>query len=138
MQYVNYEEAIVQHYGIELVGWTYDKFVNPSELSTAIEPMHKLLNAINNGDCKFIKLTKEGCQKRLEEYRAKVAAGEQMVRERKTHSDAGIKRKGKAKEVTNDSTDNEDASDVDDHHKCRLTTLKRRRVSETSSGNESG
>ncbi|KAF8238414.1 hypothetical protein L208DRAFT_1242486, partial [Tricholoma matsutake] len=59
MHYVNYEEAIIQHYGIEFIGWTYDKFINPSELSTAIEPLHKLLDAINNGNCKFVKLTKE-------------------------------------------------------------------------------
>ena len=59
MQYVNYEEAIIQRYGIELKGWTYDNFVNPSELSTSLPSLQKLLNAINTGDCKFVKLTAE-------------------------------------------------------------------------------
>lgn len=38
MQYVNYEESIVQRYGVVLEGWTFDRFVNPSELSTALPP----------------------------------------------------------------------------------------------------
>ena len=76
MHYKNYEEAIVQCYDIELIGWTYNKFINPSELSTAIEPLHKLLDVINNGNCKFVKLMKEEQQKWLDTYRAKVMAGE--------------------------------------------------------------
>lgn len=76
MHYKNYEEAIVQRYDIELIGWTYNKFINPSELSTAIEPPHKLLDVINNGNCKFVKLMKEEQQKWLDTYRAKVMAGE--------------------------------------------------------------
>jgi hypothetical protein len=54
MNYINYEEAIVQRYGIELVGWTYDKFVNPSEFSSALGPLRKLIDAINAGECKFV------------------------------------------------------------------------------------
>ena len=57
MCYVDYEEKIVQRYGIELVGWTYEKFVNPSELSTSLPGLQQLLDAINNGTCKFVKLT---------------------------------------------------------------------------------
>ena len=57
MYYVDYEEKIVQRYGIELVGWTYEKFVNPSELSTSLPGLQQLLDAINNGSCKFIKLS---------------------------------------------------------------------------------
>jgi hypothetical protein len=143
MHYVNYEEAIVQRYGIELIGWTYDKFVNPSELSTAIEPLRKLLDAINNGHCKFVKLTKEERQKRLETYRAKIATGELKAQGRKTCCDAGVKRKGKAKKtVTNDgsssddeedlSDDTDEVSDQESRHKQRAT-IKRRRVSNSES-----
>lgn len=93
MQYVNYEEAIVQRYGIELQGWTYDKLVNPSELSTAVDPLRKLLNAINSGDCKFVKLTAEERRKRRETYNAKIASGELKAHTRKTRSDSGKKKK---------------------------------------------
>jgi hypothetical protein len=57
MQYVNYEEAIVQCYGVLLKGWTFNRFVNPSELSTSLPPLQKLLNALNDGSCKIVKLT---------------------------------------------------------------------------------
>ena len=89
MQYVNYEEAIVQRYGIDLQGWTYNKFVNPSELSTALPPLRNLLDAINAGNCKFVKLTAEELHKRLESYKKKVASGELKIHERKKRSDAG-------------------------------------------------
>ena len=89
MQYVNYEEAIVQRYGIDLQGWTYDKFVNPSDLSSALPPLRKLLDAINVGNCKFVKLTAEELRKRLESYKKKIASGELKIHKRKKRSDAG-------------------------------------------------
>jgi hypothetical protein len=95
MNYINYEEAIVQRYSIELVGWTYDKFVNPSEFSLALAPLRRLIDAINAGECKFVRLKAEERQKRLETYKAKIAAGELKARERKTRSDAGKKKKRK-------------------------------------------
>ena len=57
MHYTDYEEKVVQHYGVELIGWTYKKLVNPSELSTSLPGLCQLLEAINTGSCKFIKLT---------------------------------------------------------------------------------
>lgn len=42
MNYVNYEEAIVQRYEVVLEGWTLDKFVNPSELSTSLPPSEEV------------------------------------------------------------------------------------------------
>lgn len=107
MQYVNYEEDIVQRYGIELQGWTYDRFVNPSELSTSLPLLRKLLNAIDTGDCKFVKLTAEERRKRLETYKKKVAKGEIKVRERKIRSDAG---KRKRKVGLNESSDDDENS----------------------------
>jgi hypothetical protein len=92
MQYANYEEDIVQRYGIELQGWTYKRFVNPSELSTALGPLRGLMDAIKNGDCKFVKLTAEERRKRKETYKAKVDSGEAKARKRKRHSDYGTKK----------------------------------------------
>lgn len=114
MQYANYEEDIVQRYGIVLQGWTYEKFVNPSELSTAIGPLRGLMDAINNGDCKFVKLTAEERRKRKATYKAKVDSGEVKARKRKRRSDYGTKKKGKGKEVADDDDSLESNSESDD------------------------
>lgn len=110
MQYVNYEEAIVQRYGIELQGWTYDKFVNPSELSTSLPLLRKLLTAIDTGSCKFVKLTAEELRKRLETYKKKVESGELKIRERKTRSDAG-KRKRKDRDGIDEGSEDDETND---------------------------
>jgi hypothetical protein len=93
MQYVNYEEDIVQRYGIVLVGWTPERFVNPSELSTALGPLRTLLHAINTGECKFIKLSADERRARLAKYNDKIESGDVQPRERKKRKDAGKKRK---------------------------------------------
>lgn len=108
MQYVNYKEVIVQQYGVELIGWTHNKFTNPSKLSTVVEPLHKLLDAIKGGDCKFIKLTVKERKKCLETYRAKVHSGEVEVWSKKTHSNARKKRKNR-KVVHSESSEGSDS-----------------------------
>ena len=108
MQYVNYKEGIVQRYGVELIGWAHNKFTNPSDLSTAVEPLCKLLDAIKGGDCKFIKLTVKECKQCLETYRAKVRSGEVEVQSKKTHSNAGKKRKDR-KVVHSESSEGSDS-----------------------------
>jgi hypothetical protein len=126
MNYINYEEAIVQRYDIELVGWTYDKFVNPSEFSSALGPLRTLIDAINAGECKFVKLKPEERQKRLETYKAKITAGELKARERKTRSDAGKKKKRKRHS-------DHDASGSDEG---RLSSKRRRTASNTFIDND--
>lgn len=100
MQYVNYEEAIVLKYGIELIGWTHNKFCNPSELSNALEPLHTLLKALNNQSCKFVKLSPLEHRAREVKYRGDVASGAIVVKQQKTHKDAGLKRKGTSGDAT--------------------------------------
>lgn len=95
MQYANYEEAIVLKYGIELVGWTHEKFCNPSELSNALEPLRKLLEALNSQTCKFVKLSPSERRDRQAKYKSDVASGAIAPRQRKTRKDAGTKRKAK-------------------------------------------
>ncbi|KAJ6591775.1 hypothetical protein DFH09DRAFT_1073634 [Mycena vulgaris] len=56
MAYVNYEANIVLKHGVELVGWTADKFCSPSELTSSLPILRKLLNALESGDCMFVKL----------------------------------------------------------------------------------
>ncbi|KAF8163958.1 hypothetical protein BJ912DRAFT_864500 [Pholiota molesta] len=96
MQYANYEEAIVLKYGIELVGWTHEKFCNPSELSSSLGPLRTLLDALNDHSCKFVKLSPLERRDREIKYRANVASGAIVAKQRKTRKDAGTKRKSSA------------------------------------------
>lgn len=113
MQYTRYEEDIVLRYGVELVGWTYENFVNPSELSTSLGPLTTLFNALKSGECKFIKLSLTELREREAKHRAKETSGE-VVLKRKRRADAGKPRKkakkGKAAEIDADDV----GSDGDD------------------------
>ena len=93
MHYSDYEEKIVQCYGIELVGWTYEKFVNPSELSTSLPGLQQLLDAINNGNCKFVKLTALKLSERRQELQKSISEGNMPApKGRKPRKDRGTKR----------------------------------------------
>ncbi|KAJ3514614.1 hypothetical protein NLJ89_g2284 [Agrocybe chaxingu] len=110
MQYVNYEELIVQRYGVELVGWTYEKFVNPSELSTSLPALRELLDAINSGECRFAKLSPLAVKARHIEYQKKVDEGLIPVKTRKQRKDKGTKRKRSGGDQTAaDDSDKENA-----------------------------
>lgn len=92
MHYVNYEEQIVLRYGIQLRGWTYETFKNPSELSSSLPPLRALFDAINNGTCKFVKLTAEEKKGFEKDYNVKVQSGEITTKKRKRRTDAGTKK----------------------------------------------
>ncbi|KAJ3484015.1 hypothetical protein NLJ89_g12016 [Agrocybe chaxingu] len=124
MQYVNYEELVVQRYGVELVGWTYEKFVNPSELSTSLPPLRQLLDAINNGDCKFRKLTVAEVKARRQEYQKKVDDGTLPTNTRKPRKDKGTKRKKTGNNAA-DGDSNKENPDRDEG--APAPKLKRRR-----------
>ena len=53
MHYVQNHKEIVQRYKVKLVGWTHPTFANPSELSTSLPPLQKLLDAIKSTECKL-------------------------------------------------------------------------------------
>jgi hypothetical protein len=116
MKYVDYEELVVIKYGIKLQGWTFDKFACPSSLSTSLPGLRKLLNAINNGECKFVKLSPLEVKKLREEREKQIEDGAITVKARKTRKDLGTKRprtkgKKKAAEVDNDSDDGDSDED---------------------------
>ncbi|KAF8326485.1 hypothetical protein F5887DRAFT_1197076 [Amanita rubescens] len=106
MQYVRYEEEIIHKRGVELVGWTYDKIVNPSQMSSALEPLSKLRNAIKEGRCKFVRLTQQEIKERIAAYDNRIEKGEMQARKRKTRKD-----KGKRRNVPQASLSDEDDSD---------------------------
>jgi hypothetical protein len=101
MNYCHYEEDIVLRYGVVLKGWTYDKFVNPSKLSTSIPPLTKLYDVLKSGVCKFIKLMLAEKKEHEVTYQAKLKVGEVQGKKQKVRSDVGISRK-KAKTTSQD------------------------------------
>ena len=128
MQYVDYKEDIVWCYGIVLERWTFNRFVNPSELSTALPPLQKLLDALNDGSCKFIRLTQEQCQAHEKKYRTKLASGEIQVHQRKTRKDAGKKQKwnpSTKKVSSGNNSDNDDGSTMESDNLDDSTKLKK-------------
>lgn len=97
MHYARYDEEIVQRYGIELQGWTYEQLVNPSTLSLSLPPLKELHDALVNGTCLFVKLSAAEKKAREAEYMAKIASGEVVSRKRKQRSDAGSRKPKRAR-----------------------------------------
>jgi len=102
ISYTDFEEKIVLRYGVDIVGYTYDNFVNPSELSSSLPPLKALLDALNDNTCKFIKLTSSERKERETTFYSKVQSGEVEVRKRKRRADYGVRKK---KRVEQDSAD---------------------------------
>lgn len=92
MKYTEYEELIVLKYGIELQGWTYNKFMCPSLLSASLPSLQALLNAIDNGKCKFIKLTPVEVKMCHEERQKQITEGTIPVKQWKQCSNICTKR----------------------------------------------
>ena len=110
IHWIRFKEKVVLHYGVDLVGYTYEKIVNPSELSSALEPLQELLDALKNGTCKFVKLTNEQRKERQEAFNAKMNTGEITTQKRKRRSDAGEKRSGAKRKRKNDENANPSTS----------------------------
>ncbi|KAJ7691230.1 hypothetical protein B0H14DRAFT_2652099 [Mycena olivaceomarginata] len=87
MAYVNYEEDIVHKYGVEMVGWTPDKWCNPSDLSSSLPLLHTLLNAIKADTCMFGWIAPATLCTRKEKYDADIAAGRIIGKQRNHRSD---------------------------------------------------
>ncbi|KAJ7866903.1 hypothetical protein B0H13DRAFT_1476357, partial [Mycena leptocephala] len=107
MAYV-YKEDVIFKYGVELVGWTPDKWCNPSELTTSLPVLRKLLNALKDGTCKFVRIPPTELKARKAKYEQDLAAGLIAGKQRKPRCDIGRKRKRSA---ADDSE--EDESDGD-------------------------
>ncbi|TFK59428.1 hypothetical protein BDN72DRAFT_865159 [Pluteus cervinus] len=118
MQYVHFESQIVLQHGVDIVGWNHPTFGNPSQLSSSLEPLKKLHDALVSGACKFVKLTEAECEKRKKEYEAKLANGETEGPQRKPRKDAGRKRgpnkRTKRKRGEDDDEDDDEQEDKDE------------------------
>ncbi|KAJ7506728.1 hypothetical protein B0H11DRAFT_1644568, partial [Mycena galericulata] len=68
MQYVWYEEDIVQHYCVVLVGWTFPEIINPSELSSSLPGLQELYDALKDNTCFFKRLEPAEREQRKAEW----------------------------------------------------------------------
>jgi hypothetical protein len=108
MTYVHKEDVIFK-YGVELVGWTPDKWCNPSELTTSLPVLRTLLNAIKDGSCKFVRIPPTELKARKAKYEQVLAAGLITGKQRKRRSDIGQKcKRTAADDGEEDESDNED------------------------------
>jgi len=132
MHYTDYEEKVVQCYGVELIGWTYEKLVNPSELSTSLPGLRQLLEAINAGSCKFIKLTQAQLKQRRDEHQKAIEDGSLPApKTRKPRKDRGTKRK-------HTSDDKENGNGDGDARDCTRPASKKSRRSTAKKGTQGG
>jgi hypothetical protein len=93
MQYEHYVPKIVLKHGVELVGWTANRFANPSQLSSALDGLFTLRDALLEKRCAWKRLTSDELQQRQKEYDAAVTNGTVNPRTQKTRKDAGKPRK---------------------------------------------
>ncbi|KAJ6565149.1 hypothetical protein DFH09DRAFT_852011, partial [Mycena vulgaris] len=93
MQYVNYKEDIEHRYGVELIGWTPEKWCNPSKLTSSLPVLRTLLNALKSDECKFVVIPDTVLKARKAAYEADIAAGRIEGKHRNPRSDIGKKRK---------------------------------------------
>lgn len=110
MEYKNYHRDIVLRYQIELVGWPHPKLQSPGSLGTSLPLFLTILEALENGDCRFEVLTPEGLDALDIKYKADVAAG--IVAgptKRKKRSDEGQTKK--RKEPEHDDSEDSQAED---------------------------
>ena len=95
MNYNNYNTAIVETYGLKLLGWpTSVPFTNPSNIGT-IGEIHKLRDALKSGECRWKKMLKSERGAFNTDLDTCHAAGESVKKPRKKCSDAGVSRKHK-------------------------------------------
>ncbi|KAI6045474.1 hypothetical protein EDC04DRAFT_2559568 [Pisolithus marmoratus] len=95
MNYSNYNTAIVEMYGVKLLGWPMGiPFVNPSSIGTVSE-ICKLHNSLKSGECHWKKLSKAECNAFSSELEACHASGEVVKKPHKKCSDVDIPRKWK-------------------------------------------
>jgi len=95
MNYANYDTAIVERYKVKLIGWTYEKFVNPSQIGTMTE-ICKLRDALKSGVCQWIRLGTAQVQAHSNTLQERRENGEIIGRPRRQRSDKGKSRKRKS------------------------------------------
>lgn len=88
INYSNFEHEFVVKHVIDVIGWTHERFINPSDMSTSLPPLQKLVAALKDGMCKFIRLSEHRTHQ--DAFNKRVAEG--LVVSRKECEDKGILR----------------------------------------------
>ncbi|KAH7909350.1 hypothetical protein BJ138DRAFT_1102770 [Hygrophoropsis aurantiaca] len=108
MNYLNYENGIVESHSVQLLGWPSDvPFTNPSNIGTVHE-MRKLRDNLRSGECHWKKLTQRELNMFSEELKKRRDAGESIGVARQKRSDAGISRGSKRKSSGSGATRNKE------------------------------
>ncbi|KAK7016039.1 hypothetical protein R3P38DRAFT_2542991 [Favolaschia claudopus] len=102
-----FEEDVVQRYGVVLEGWTTERIMDPSLLSTSVTVIRKLLDAVKTGECAFRKLSREEAADRLKKWEEEVSAGKVIAKHRAPRCDAG--QRGKNSDGENDDGNDDPA-----------------------------
>ncbi len=113
MNYTDTFNEIVKRYNVELIGWTHKLFANPSLLGTQVPPLEKLVKALEEDKCKFVRLSAEQVAEKAAAHARAIKAGEIVVKERKRRSDAGKKRNAKGKTALSDEVINSSDEEVE-------------------------
>ncbi len=129
MSYVHFTRDIELVHHVTMVGWTAERFCNPSDLSNSIDELVKLRDALKDGTCRFVPLTDEEYEEVKKKYDEHVQNG--LLPPRKKRKDAGTKRK-KAGSVR-EEVEEEEAEDGE-----HGSTAKRVRVEDVQAASTSG
>ena len=113
MNYDNYERKIVEHFGVELIGWPNDLLFicNPVQLGGR-DQVQKLLSSLTTKVCHWKKLSEEDTQRRIILNNERHTQGEWVYKPCKKHTSQGTKKS--AAIIASDTNDNGSNSDGDD------------------------
>jgi hypothetical protein len=87
MNYDNYERQIAEKYSFAIIGWPESPVRNPSKMGGRPE-LEGLLNDLRSGKCKWVKLTDEELEDRINKNAERAAHGEPVYKPRKKKSQA--------------------------------------------------
>jgi len=118
MNYENYEETIVEGFGVALIGWPGDgKVVNPGSLSS--HQRRVLKSALEKEDCKWVKLTPAQMEARKLKDAQREQGGERVSGPpRKKRAKTSAPERAEHERVEEDEDEENDLDDDDVNMAC--------------------
>jgi hypothetical protein len=116
MNYFNFHQEVVVRYSVDIKGWPFPKFANPTAFGNSIPPLLELREALASKRCHFVKLTSAELSEKIAAYQTDVTSGDIVPAVRKKRKDAGqpCKKFKTAEVIENDSSDSSSSSSSDD------------------------
>ncbi|HEV7736465.1 MAG TPA: hypothetical protein VGO47_03720 [Chlamydiales bacterium] len=120
-----YDDRIVMKYGVELDGWPFPKFRNPSDISSLAD-LNTLDKALEGGSCKWVQLSNEQYEKRQVVLEKEVEEGSRKSlkwagrlkssrKRKRAASDGKRHRKQKRRKSAAEDSDNESEPSEEDN-----------------------